>query len=293
MNNYHTPVLLEEVAEGLSIKKDGIYVDGTIGGGGHTQKILETGGRVIGIDQDEDAILHINKKFDKELKDKRLFLIKGNFSKIKELVNGVGFEKVDGVLFDLGVSSHQFDTSTRGFSFRSDEKLDMRMTKDAQNTAADLVNGLSEDELYDIFSKYGEEPNARRIAKAIIERRQIEKIETTGQLSALINEIVKNAGNINPSTRVFQALRIAVNDELDSLREGLEGGLEILSLNGRMCVISFHSLEDRIVKLFNIKKISRGEDIAISKKPITPGIMEQEANRRSRSAKLRIIEKIK
>lgn len=293
MNNYHTPVLLDEVIEGLNIKKDGIYVDGTIGGGGHTQKILEMGAIAIGIDQDEDAILHINKKFDKELKDKRLFLVKGNFSSIKELVSDVGFEKVDGILLDLGVSSHQFDTSTRGFSFRTDEKLDMRMTKDVQNTAADLVNGLSEDELYDIFSKYGEEPNARKIAKAIVERRQIEKIETTGQLSALINEIVKNAGNINPSTRVFQALRIEVNDELGNLRKGLEGGFEVLNSGGRMCIISFHSLEDRIVKLFNIKKISQGEAIVVNKKPITPGTVEQEANRRSRSAKLRVIEKIK
>ncbi|HVZ67321.1 MAG TPA: 16S rRNA (cytosine(1402)-N(4))-methyltransferase RsmH [Patescibacteria group bacterium] len=290
--DFHIPVLLKETIEALEVKKDSVYVDGTIGGGGHTEEILKLGGRVLGIDQDQDAILHLNKKFESEIKDGRLILAKANFRDMEKVAKENGIKKVSGILLDLGVSSYQIDKSQRGFSFRRDEPLDMRMSDTLESNAYYFVNKSSEEELYEMILKFGEEAKAKEIASAIVMGRQTKPIETTFELSQIIGSVVKNPGMINPATKTFQAIRIVVNDELGSLRDGLSVGFELLDEGGRFSIISFHSLEDRVVKLFFLEKSRTGKAILINKKPILAGDDEIRRNKRSRSAKLRTIQKI-
>ncbi len=288
---YHTPVLLNEAVEGLSVKSGGLYIDATIGGGGHTEEILRLGGRVLGIDQDIDAISHLEKKFESEIKNGNLMLVMGNFDEIYEIADTEKITNVQGILFDLGVSSHQIDDSGRGFSIRLDEPLDMRMSLDSDLTAKEIVNKWSEDALYEIFLKYGEESRSKVVANAIVQARSEKPIETTADLVNVITKVIPRTGDIHPGTRVFQALRIAVNHELISIRAGLEFGFKLLGEDGRMVVISFHSLEDRIVKLFFKEKEREGLGHILTKKPITSSDDEVRNNRRSRSAKMRVFER--
>ena len=274
-SSYHIPVLLKEAIDGLKVKPNGKYIDATIGGGGHAFEILKRGGVLLGIDIDQDAIDYVKEKLEI---NKDIFLERGNFRNLKSIARKCGFDKVDGILFDLGVSSHQLDTAKRGFSFRSDAPLDMRMDKESNLTAQYIVNKYSKEALYEIFSKYSEELDSRAIASAIVRARALKPIKTTRELAKILPR----------PTLVFQALRIAVNEELDNLIEGLHSGADILKKGGRMVVISFHSLEDRIVKLrFDKNKLKM-----ITKKPIIPNYEEIKVNPRSRSAKLRIFEKI-
>lgn len=307
MSFTHIPVMLNETIEALNIKPNGIYVDGTAGGGGHSAEILKrlTTGKLISIDQDPDAIKTVRERF---AGNPNSIIIKGNFADMKELLSNRGIKLVDGILLDIGVSSHQLDTAQRGFSYHEDAPLDMRMSQSG-TSAYDLVNNLSYAELSRIISHYGEEKYASSIAKAIIREREIAPIETTLQLAEIIKEAVpqKVRRDGHPAKKTFQAIRIAVNGELDKLRQGLSGGFDILAEGGRFAVITFHSLEDRIVKqemalwcqgctcpkdfpvcVCNNKPKAK----LISRKPIVAGEKELEENRRSRSAKLRICEKI-
>ena len=249
MNFSHKPVLLEETIDALNIKPDGIYVDGTAGGGGHSSEILKRlspNGRLISIDQDPDAIEAVTER----LKDyKNSIICKGNFSDVVSIVNGLGIESIDGIMLDIGVSSRQLDTPERGFSFHYDAPLDMRMSQSGAS-AYDLVNQLSYEQLVKIISRYGEERFAKQITRAIIREREKQPIATTLQLAEIIKAAVPAAKRRegHPARQTFQALRIAVNGELDRLEEGLQGGFELLKPGGRMAVITFHSLEDRIVK---------------------------------------------
>lgn len=249
MNFSHKPVLLEETIDALNIKPDGIYVDGTAGGGGHSSEILKRlspNGRLISIDQDPDAIEAVTER----LKDyKNSIICKGNFSDVVSIVNSLGIESIDGIMLDIGVSSRQLDTPERGFSFHYDAPLDMRMSQSGAS-AYDLVNQLSYEQLVKIISRYGEERFAKQITRAIIREREKQPIATTLQLAEIIKAAVPAAKRRegHPARQTFQALRIAVNGELDRLEEGLQGGFELLKPGGRMAVITFHSLEDRIVK---------------------------------------------
>ncbi len=303
----HISVLLAECIEGLDIKPDGIYIDGTCGGAGHSCEIakrLTSGGRLIGIDRDPDAI----KAATARLAPYNAKVLHGNYSEIESLAHSEGVEKVDGVLLDLGVSSHQLDTLERGFSYHGDAPLDMRMSQEGA-TAADLVNTLPHEELSRIMFEYGEEKFSRRIADEIIRRREIKPIETTSELADIITTAVpaKFRREKNPCKKTFQAFRIAVNCEFEHLNKGLDDAFELLKPGGRLCVITFHSLEDRIVKQRFASfckgcicppdfpqcvcgKTPRGK--LVNRKPIEASPEELEANIRSRSAKLRIIEKI-
>lgn len=288
MNKYHTSVLLQEVLKYLRVEKGKQYIDATLGGGGHTMAMLDMGGVVLGIDGDDESLTHV----EENIHDRsRLTLARGNFREINSIARKNGFEKVQGILFDIGVSSHQLDEATRGFSFQ-DGPLDMRMDKRLTVTAADLVNGLTNKELQELFVNLGEERYARSIAKKIFERREENLFETTGDLLGVIRQAVPNLHTkIHPGTRVFQALRIAVNDELHALAEALPGALGLLESGGRLAVISFHSLEDRIVKRMFIDFEEKGEGVIITKKPIEATEEELKENRRSRSAKLRVFQK--
>ena len=262
----HIPVLLNQVIAGLQVAAGKRYIDATFGGGGHAREIERRGGKVLGIDTDPDTDA-----------------VHGNFRDIKKIAQENGFSKVSGILFDLGVSSHQLDTPERGFSYRfTNAPLDLRMDQSKGETAAQLINRLPESELYDIFVRYAEEELARPIAHAIYRARAVKPIETTGDL-------VKIIGN-RPGvlSRIFQALRIAVNDEFGALKEGLAGAEELLEQEGRLVVLTFHSLEDRIVKKF----LERSGFRRITKKPIVATQEEKELNPRARSAKLRIGEKL-
>jgi 16S rRNA (cytosine1402-N4)-methyltransferase len=287
MNNYHKSVLLDETIDLLDIQKDEKYIDATFGGGGHTSEVLKRGGKVLGIDTDKDAIENAQKTFNND----DLILVQGNFKEIRQIAEKHDFINIKGVLFDLGVSSHQFDEVSRGFSFRYNAPLDMRMDKTLAVTAKDLVNGLTEPELTELFTKLGEERFAKRIAHAIAKRRLIEPITTTEDLANLVTASKPYKGKVHPATQVFQALRIAVNDELNVLREALPQSFEILKSGGRLAIITFHSLEDRIVKHFFIDLEHRGKGKILTKRPLTPTDLEIQINKRSRSAKLRAIEK--
>jgi 16S rRNA (cytosine1402-N4)-methyltransferase len=280
MSNFHKPVLLKEVLEGLKIKQNEKYLDATLGGGGHSFEILKKGGIVLGIDVDQDAIANIE-----NTKPENLTVARGNFRDIDKIALLNKFDKVAGIIFDLGVSSHQIDTPTRGFSFQNEGPLDMRMDQELGVRALDLIKILTKGELCELFTKFGEETHAWAISDAIVRARSLKPIETTTDLAKIVFAI---AGE---SRKVFQALRIAVNDELISIEEALPKALELLAKNGRLCVISFHSLEDRIVKRkfleFEEKKIGK----IITEKPIIPTVEEAERNKRARSAKLRIFEK--
>ncbi len=307
MSFSHIPVLLHETIDGLNIKENGIYVDGTAGGGGHSAGILShlDNGKLVSIDQDPDAIRHVKERF----KDNpNSIIIKGNFGNMKELLNARGIYCVDGVMLDIGVSSHQLDTSERGFSFHEDAVLDMRMSQSGES-AADLVNTLPYSELARIINHYGEEKYASSIAKNIVKAREQKKIETTLELAEIIKNSVpqKVRRDGHPARKTFQALRIAVNHELDVLEQGLDGAFELLSKGGRLAVITFHSLEDRIVK----QKMAhwcegctcpkdfpvcvcgnKPKAKLVNRKPIVASESELELNVRSRSAKLRVCEKL-
>lgn len=284
MSAYHTSVLLQEVLKGLDVKAGKRYIDATFGGGGHTKAMIDEGAEVLAIDLDNDAI-----EEGKQLKSPTLRIVQGNFRDIEAIAKVHGFENVDGVLFDLGVSSHQINIKSRGFSFRYDDApLDMRFLQVNTTRAEELIARATEDELYEIFAKYGEEERARTIAAHLIHARQISHITTAGQLRKVIEGVV-GTGKTGKSTvaRIFQAIRIAVNDEMGALENGLTGASHLVTSKGRIAVISFHSLEDRIVKRF----FRRSEFTEITKKPIMASADEEQDNPRARSAKLRIVEK--
>jgi len=295
---YHKPVLLQESVDGLNIRPDGIYVDTTLGGGGHSKEILKRLGKkglLIGFDQDEDAKSNIPN-------DKRFLFADNNFRFINNYLRLFGIDKVDGILADLGVSSHHFDTAERGFSFRFDEKLDMRMNQGQRTTASTVINQYTEEQLTTLFKEYGEIGNSKKLATEIISSRNAKPIETTGELKGLVGKAFGQKAEISLSPQVFQALRIEVNKELKALEELLEASLSVLNPNGRLVVISYHSLEDKMVKNFmksgrlngEIKKDFFGNTSTpfeiISRKAIIPNEEEQKENPRSRSAKLRIAE---
>lgn len=307
---HHISVLLDETIDMLDIKKDGIYVDGTLGGGGHALEVLKRldGGRLIGIDQDQDAIDAAGGRLA-EYSDK-LTIVRSNYKNMKTVLSDLGISHVDGILLDLGVSSYQLDTAERGFSYRADAPLDMRMDQRMEMTAEDIVNGYSEDELYRIIKNYGEERFARNIARKIVSSRKSRPVKTTEELSQIIRSAIpakyKYSGS-HPSMRTFQAIRIELNQELKVLEDSLDEMIDLLNDHGRICIITFHSLEDRIVKTcFNRNekpctcppsfpvcvcgKKSKGH--VITRKPIVPSDAERDYNKRSTSAKLRVFERI-
>ncbi len=274
----HTAVLLQEAVEGLNIKKGGLYIDATVGEAGHSLEILKRGGKVLGIDLDSEQVKSLKLKVKGY---KNFKIVQGNFAEIETISKKNGFFPVDGVLFDLGLSMKQINQSGRGFSFKKpNEPLDMRISLDREQTAADIVNSYSEKELYEILARYSEELNSRPIAQAIVFQRRLKKIRTVVDLLTIIKRTLKREDE-KTYRRIFQALRIAVNQELENLKQGLKGSLKILKKDGRIAVISFHSLEDRVVKNF-IKK----EELCQVNKKIITGRGE---NRFERSAKLRII----
>jgi len=295
---YHIPALLNETVKALDIKPKHKYIDATLGGGGHSVEIVKKGGILLGIDQDPEAVSYASERLKNAQACPDLLppkLVQSNFAEIDKVAKEFGFEKVAGILFDLGVSSHQLETSNRGFSFNQEGPLDMRMNPNLSVTAKDLVNGLNEGELAELFWKLGEEKFSRRFAKAICQARLNKPIETCNDLSQIILQEVSPRGRfarIHPATRVFQALRIAVNDELNSLKTVLPKAVELLESQGRIVVLSFHSLEDSIVKRFFIDQMGKGILKIISKSPITPTKEEIRLNPRARSAKLRAEEKI-
>ena len=306
----HTSVLLEETVGGLNIKPDGIYVDGTLGGGGHAYEVctrLGNKGRFIGIDQDEAAIEAAGIR----LRDfgERVTIVRSNYCDMKSQLQKLGIDKVDGIVLDLGVSSYQLDTAERGFSYRVDAPLDMRLDRRQEMTAKDIVNDYSEMDLFRIIRDYGEDKFAKNIAKHIVMEREKGPIETTGQLIEIIKRAIpmkfqKTAGH--PAKRTFQAIRIELNRELEVLKNTLDDMIDLLNKDGRICIITFHSLEDRIVKSIFKKNEdpctcpshfpicvcgneSKGK--VVTRKPILPSEEELEANSRSKSAKLRIFER--
>lgn len=306
----HVSVLLNECIEGLAVKPDGIYVDGTLGGAGHAFHVCEKlseKGQFIGIDQDEAAIRTSTERLQPF--GDRVHLVRSNYVNVKQVVKELQIDKVDGILLDLGVSSYQLDTKERGFSYMADAPLDMRMDQSRDFTAKDLVNSYPEEKLYEIIKHYGEERYAKSIARNIYRKRQEKEIETTGELVDIIKSSMpakaKN-GKGHPAKRTFQAIRIELNHELDVLQDALEDMVDLLNPGGRLCIITFHSLEDRIVKNFFRKmenpctcppdfpvcvcgKKPKGK--VITRKPILPGEEELEINSRSKSAKLRIFER--
>ena len=287
--NYHTPVLLQEVLEVLQPRAGEQIIDATAGGGGYSEMLLKAGAKVLAIDQDPDAIRHLKEKFDGKYD---MVLAQDNFSNIKSIAVEHKFFNIKGIVFDLGTSSHQIKESGRGFSFSKDEDLDMRMSLNNELTAKEIVNKWSEEELTRIFLKYGEEHFAKQIAKEIVMQRKIEKIDTTRELAQIIEKIVPRVSKIHPATRVFQALRIVVNDEMKVLASALSDSFEILSKGGKIVVVSFHSLEDRIVKRYFEEIEREGKAHLIVKRPIMAQALELSVNPRARSAKLRAIEKI-
>lgn len=250
MNSYHTPVMLRETLEALRAGPGKRFVDATLGGGGHTRALLRAGAEVVGLDQDRDALDEAERWRESLEEEDRLVLLQSNFRRIGGLFEGIGCGKFDGMLFDLGVSSFQLDEASRGFSFQQDGPLDMRMDHGGAVTAADLVNQYPEERLVEIFEDFGEEKHARRIARAIVQMRQRAPLERTLELARLVESAVPGRGRKHPATRVFQALRMEVNDELGSLKEGLESAIRWIKPGGRLAVITFHSLEDRLVKNF-------------------------------------------
>lgn len=306
----HISVLLNETIEGLNVKPDGIYVDGTLGGGGHAYEVcrrLSKNGRFIGIDQDEDALKAARERLE-EFSEITTF-VRSNYREMPVILKDLGVEKVDGILLDLGVSSYQLDTVERGFSYKEDAPLDMRMDNRQQKTAKDVVNEYSEIELYRIIRDYGEDKFAKNIAKHIVIEREKKPIETTGELSEIIKAAIpmkaRKKGS-HPAKKTFQAIRIEVNAELDVLRDSLDLMIDCLNPGGRICIITFHSLEDRIVKTIFKNAANpctcppdfpvcvcgkRPKGTIVTRKPIVPSEAEMEFNSRSKSSKLRIFER--
>lgn len=296
---YHVPALLDQSIEGLNIRPDGIYVDITFGGGGHSGEILKRlgSGKLIAFDQDEDTIANVPD-------DPRLIFLNQNFRFLKNNLLYNGIKSIDGLIGDLGVSFHQFDEPSRGFTFRHESPLDMRMNRSSKTTAADLINKLDESELADILYRYGELTGSRAIARAIASTRKNRKIETTGDLLQAVKKFAPVKQENKFYAKLFQALRISVNHEIDYLKEMLLQALEMLNSRGRLAIITYHSLEDRIVKNFfrtgNFEGTGKKDFYGnpetpfklITKKGITPDAEETELNSRARSAKLRIAEKI-
>jgi len=289
---YHIPVLLHEVIEGLNVSSGKRFIDATFGGGGHGVEIIRRGGELLGIDTDSEAIVNAKQKIEDgewKIDKEKLTLFQGNFRDIDIIAQKKGFERVDGILFDLGVSSHQLDSGERGFSYRfPDMPFDLRMNQKEGIPASEIVNHESEEELKRIIGTYGEEESCGLIAHALVHSRIKKEIQTTGDVLAIIEKVVGERNGYSTASKVFQGFRIYVNDELGNLKIGLDKGLELLRPGGRIAVISFHSLEDRIVKLFFQRKELR----IITKKPVIAGMIEQQQSKRSRSAKLRIAEKI-
>ncbi len=305
----HYSVMLHEAVDGLNIKPDGIYVDGTCGYAGHSSEVLKklSSGHLYAFDQDEDAIKDATIRLEQI--SSNFTIIHSNFVNMKEKLNELGVEKVDGILFDLGLSSPQIDNAERGFTFMNEAPLDMRMDQSNELTAEYIVNNYSNDELTNIFYLYGEEKFSRNIAKKIVSEREKKKIKTTTELVKIIESAVgaKYFNKSHPERQIFQAIRIEVNSELTVLKNVLPDAIDLLNKNGRMSVITFHSLEDRIVKQL-FKKESEIDDLVkglpvipeeykpkiklINKKPILPSDKEMQENSRSRSAKLRIIERV-
>ncbi len=300
----HEPIMLNECIENLNIKKDGIYVDGTMGGAGHSSKIIEKldGGLLIGIDRDQEAIEASKKRLAKYSNVK---YVHGRHEDIISHLKSLGIEKVDGVLLDLGISSYQIDEGTRGFSYTKDAELDMRMDQSQELSAKDIVNNYDEHELEDIFRKYGEEKFSKRIAERIISERKVKEIATTYELADIVRSAVPKDA-VNSFKRIFQALRIEVNGELKELKKAILDIASVLNVGGRICIITFHSLEDRIVKEAFLElqgKCTCPKDFpkcvcgyksygkVITKKPIVPSDEEMERNPRSKSAKLRVFER--
>ena len=306
----HYPVMLHETIEGLNVKENGIYVDGTLGGGGHAEAVLtklKDGGRYIGIDQDKDALNAAGKRLER-FSDK-LTLVRSNYENMKAILRELDIQAVDGVLCDLGVSSYQLDTAERGFSYKNEGPLDMRMDDRIERTAADIVNGYSEEELIRVLREYGEEKFAARIAKRIVSVRELTPITTSTQLAETVKDAIPakfREVKGHPAKQTFQAIRIELNRELIVLENTLSDMVDILKPGGRLCIITFHSLEDRIVKNA-FKKFenpctcppsfpvcvcgAKSKGKVITRKPIVPGEKELSENNRSASAKLRVFEK--
>ena len=307
----HKSVLLDETIDGLRVKPDGIYVDGTLGGAGHATEVckkLSAKGRFIGIDQDQDAIIAASERLAPY---KQATIIRSNYCYMVQELAARGIYKVDGILLDLGVSSYQLDNEERGFTYRVDAPLDMRMDQRQTQTAGDIVNGYEEKELYRIIRDYGEDKFAKNIAKHICTARAVKPIETTGELTEIIKQSIPmkiRATGGHPAKKTFQAIRIELNQELEVLKNSLDDMIELLNDEGRICIITFHSLEDRIVKTIFKRnenpctcpsnfpvcvcgKKSKGK--VITRKPILPSEEELEENTRSKSAKLRVFERIR
>jgi len=297
VNDFHTPVLLKEVIGLLQVKRGKNYIDATIGGGGHTEAILSLGGKVLGIDIDQDALDYVQKNLELRIKNQELVLEKGNFRDLEKIAHSKNFDSVAGILFDLGISSHQINTPERGFSFLKEGSLDMRMDKKSSVTAEVLVNLLGKGELYDLFSKLGQEHRAWAISNGIIRARRVKAIQTTTDLARIVAESYGLKGEISDfkknqiNQKIFQALRIAVNNELENIQVALPQALKLLERGGKVAVISFHSLEDGIVKRvfknFEQKKMGK----MITEKPIEADMDEIRKNPRSKSAKLRVFQK--
>ncbi len=312
MEFHHKPVLLEQTIEGLNIRPDGIYVDGTLGGAGHAYEVcsrLSEKGRFVGIDQDDCALAAATERLNVFKGKLKIDCVKSNYRQMKQVLQELGIEKVDGILLDIGVSSYQLDAVERGFTYREDAPLDMRMDQSRTFSAKDVVNTYEEMELYRVIRDYGEEKFAKNIAKHIVADRQKKEIETTGELIDIIKAAIPakvRAVGGHPAKRTFQAIRIEVNRELEVLEESIDEMIDLLNPGGRICIITFHSLEDRIVK----KKFKENEDPCIcpknfpvcvcgrtskgrviTRKPVIPTEEEIAENKRSKSSKLRIFEK--
>ena len=301
---YHIPVLLEQTIEGLNIRPNGVYVDLTFGGGGHSREIMKQlgkEGRLFGFDQDMDAMAGA-------LQDERFCFVRSNFRFLKNWMMYYGIEQVDGILADLGVSSHHLDAAERGFSFRYDAPLDMRMNQEGETTAADIINNYSRAQLISLFKKYADVRTPNKVVDSIIKEREHKPITSTLELAEIIAQATPGSlQRKHPAKVYFQALRIEVNKELDVLAKALEKACKLLKPKGRLCVITFHSLEDRIVKNYfkeltevkdlygkqvPLRKMSKPEFKLVTRKPVVPTKQEMEQNRRSHSAKLRVIEKM-